>query len=122
MAIGSTGDLPDLTLGGSTDALESSYARPPDLMSLDLLNDTDVDQLSLEIEKERGEYLERSRHLQQQLQHLKSEIEVLKVEENQTVLDAVYHEQLRSGETKYSTLRRTRSGTTKTRVAFFEEL
>lgn len=48
--------------------------------------------------------------------------QVLKVEENQTVLDAVYHEQLRSGETKYSTLRRTRSGTTKTRVAFFEEL
>lgn len=76
MAIGSTGDLPDLTLGGSTDALNSTYSRP-DLTSLDLLNDTDVEQLSLEIEKERGEYLERSRHLQQQLQHLKSEIEVL---------------------------------------------
>lgn len=76
MAIGSTGDLPDLTLGGSTDALGPSYSRPHDLTSLDLLNDTDVDQLSLEIEKERGEYLERSRHLQQQLQHLKSEIEV----------------------------------------------
>ncbi|XP_045604208.1 merlin [Procambarus clarkii] len=121
VGIGSTGDLPDLTLGGSTDALSSSYVGP-ELTSLDLLNDTDVEQLSLEIEKERGEYLERSRHLQQQLRHLKSEIEVLKVEENQTVLDAVYHEQLRSGETKYSTLRRTRSGTTRTRVAFFEEL
>lgn len=74
--MGSTGDLPDLTLGGSTDALNSTYPRPPTLTSLDLLNDTDVEQLSLEIEKERGEYLERSRHLQQQLQHLKSEIEV----------------------------------------------
>lgn len=74
--MGSTGDLPDLTLGGSTDALNSTYPRPPALTSLDLLNDTDVEQLSLEIEKERGEYLERSRHLQQQLQHLKSEIEV----------------------------------------------
>ncbi|KAK8734539.1 hypothetical protein OTU49_005870, partial [Cherax quadricarinatus] len=121
VGIGSTGDLPDLTLGGSTDALSSTYVGH-ELTSLDLLNDTDVEQLSLEIEKERGEYLERSRHLQQQLRHLKSEIEVLKVEENQTVLDAVYHEQLRSGETKYSTLRRTRSGTTRTRVAFFEEL
>ncbi|KAK4302353.1 hypothetical protein Pmani_025539 [Petrolisthes manimaculis] len=120
--MGSTGDLPDLTLGGSTDALNSTYPRPPPLTSLDLLNDTDVEQLSLEIEKERGEYLERSRHLQQQLLHLKSEIEVLKVEENETVLDSVYQQQLRSGETKYSTLRRTRSGTTKTRVAFFEEL
>lgn len=79
MAIGSTGDLPDLTLGGSTDALGPMYTRPHDLTSLDLLNDTDVDQLSLEIEKERGEYLERSRHLQQQLQHLKSEIEVRKI-------------------------------------------
>lgn len=119
LVVGSAVDLPDLTLE-STEALNSTYA--PDLTSLDLLNDTDVEQLSLEIEKERVEYLERSRHLQQQLRHLKSEIEVLKVEENQTLLDAVYHEQLRTGETKYSTLRRTRSGNTRTRVAFFEEL
>ncbi|XP_047480014.1 merlin-like [Penaeus chinensis] len=119
LVVGSAVDLPDLTLE-STEALNSTYA--PDLTSLDLLNDTDVEQLSLEIEKERVEYLERSRHLQQQLRHLKSEIEVLKVEENQTLLDAVYHEQLRAGETKYSTLRRTRSGNTRTRVAFFEEL
>ena len=48
--------------------------------------------------------------------------QVLKVEENHSVLDDVYLEQLRSGETKYSTLRRTRSGNTRTRVAFFEEL
>ncbi|KAK7063193.1 Merlin [Halocaridina rubra] len=120
VTVGSTGDLPNLTMG-STDALNSTDAVP-EYASMELLNDTDIEQLSLEIEKERGEYLERSRHLQKQLRQLKSEIEVLKVEENQTILDDVYLEQLRMGETKYSTLRRTRSGNTRTRVAFFEEL
>lgn len=41
-----------------------------------LFNDTDVDQLTLEIEKERVHYLEKSRSLQTQLKELKDEIEV----------------------------------------------
>ncbi|KAL7638306.1 UNVERIFIED_CONTAM: hypothetical protein RMT77_010870 [Armadillidium vulgare] len=114
-------DLPDLTLE-STEALTMTNLNLPELSSLDLLNDTDVEQLSLEIEKERVEYLERSRHLQNQLRHLKSEMEVMKVEDSQTILDTVYNNQLKNGETKYSTLRRTRSGNTKSRVAYFEEL
>ena len=48
--------------------------------------------------------------------------QVMKVEDEQTVLDSVYESQLRAGEDKYSTLRRTRSGNTQSRVAFFEEL
>lgn len=90
--------------------------------SCDLLTDTDVEKLAFEIEKERVEYLEKSRHLQEQLRDLKSEIQVLKVEDKLTPLDRIYDENVNRGETKYSTLRRTRSGTTKARVAFFEEL
>lgn len=83
----------------------------------------DVDQLSLEIEKERCEYLEKSKHLQEQLRELRSEIEVLKVGEKQPdLLDQLHEEQVRQGETKYSTLRRVKSGSAKSRVAFFEEL
>lgn len=41
-----------------------------------LLDDTDVDQLTIEIEKERVQYLEKSRSLQTQLKDLKDEIEV----------------------------------------------
>jgi merlin protein len=54
----------------------------------------------------RVEYLEKSKHLQDQLRELRSEIEVLKVGEKQTELDQLHDEQVRLGETKYSTLRK----------------
>jgi merlin protein len=95
---------------------------PADLTAYDLITDGDMEQLSLEIEKERVEYLEKSKHLQDQLRELRSEIEVLKVGEKQSELDHLHDEQVRLGETKYSTLRKVKSGSTKSRVAFFEEL
>lgn len=107
---------------GGAYALADIPSPPPDLTSYELLAHADVDQLSLEIEKERVEYLEKSKHLQNQLRELRSEIEVLKVGEKQTELDHIHDEQVRLGETKYSTLRRVKSGSTKSRVAFFEEL
>ncbi|XP_067014771.1 merlin [Anabrus simplex] len=99
-----------------------SEPLPADLTSYDLITDGDMEQLSLEIEKERVEYLEKSKHLQEQLRELRSEIEVLKVGEKQTELDQLHEEQVRLGENKYSTLRKVKSGSTKARVAFFEEL
>uniref|UniRef100_A0A8D0CIU8 NF2, moesin-ezrin-radixin like (MERLIN) tumor suppressor b n=1 Tax=Scleropages formosus TaxID=113540 RepID=A0A8D0CIU8_SCLFO len=45
--------------------------------------DTDMKRLSMEIERERLEYMEKSKHLQDQLKELKSEIESLKLEEQQ---------------------------------------
>ncbi|CAL1675835.1 unnamed protein product [Lasius platythorax] len=95
---------------------------PPDLTSYDLIGDGDVDQLSLEIEKERSDYWEKSKNLQEQLRELRSEIEVLKVGEKQCELDQLHEEQVRLGENKYSTLKKVKSGSTKARVAFFEEL
>ncbi|XP_076042758.1 ezrin/radixin/moesin family protein merlin [Oratosquilla oratoria] len=120
MDMTSASELHELTMENG-EPLSTTLSQP-ELTSLELFNNTDVEQLSLEIEKERMEYVEKSRHLQNQLRHLKSEIEVLKLEEKHTILDELYDEQVRTGETKYSTLRRTRSGNTKTRVAFFEEL
>ncbi|XP_014280792.1 merlin [Halyomorpha halys] len=93
-----------------------------DLTSYELTPDSDMVQLSLEIEKERVDYLEKSKHLQNQLRDLKTEIEVLKIGEKQCELDLLHDEQVRLGETKYSTLRKVRSGSTKARVAFFEDL
>ncbi|XP_043270878.1 merlin [Venturia canescens] len=93
-----------------------------DLTSYDLIADGDVDQLSLEIEKERVDYWEKSKHLQEQLRELRSEIEVMKVGEKQCELDQLHEEQVRMGENKYSTLKKVKSGSTKARVAFFEEL
>ncbi|XP_043262161.1 merlin isoform X4 [Colletes gigas] len=92
------------------------------LTSYDLIADGDVDQLSLEIEKERVDYWEKSKHLQEQLRELRTEIEVMKVGEKQCELDQLHEEQVRLGENKYSTLKKVKSGSTKARVAFFEEL
>uniref|UniRef100_A0A3B4UZY4 NF2, moesin-ezrin-radixin like (MERLIN) tumor suppressor b n=1 Tax=Seriola dumerili TaxID=41447 RepID=A0A3B4UZY4_SERDU len=44
--------------------------------------DSDMKRLSMEIERERLEYMEKSKHLQDQLKELKSEIESLKLEES----------------------------------------
>ena len=49
--------------------------------------------------------MEKSKHLQRQLKDLKTEIEVLKVEEKETELDRQYEDKIRRGDTKYSTLR-----------------
>ncbi|XP_043506953.1 merlin isoform X3 [Frieseomelitta varia] len=95
---------------------------PADLTSYDLIADGDVDQLSMEIEKERVDYWEKSKHLQEQLKELRTEIEVMKVGEKQCELDQLHDEQVRLGENKYSTLKKVKSGSTKARVAFFEEL
>lgn len=54
----------------------------------------------------RIQYLEKSKHLQDQLRDLKSEIEVLKVDEKQCELDMLHDEQVRLGENKYSTLKK----------------
>ncbi|VDI17730.1 Hypothetical predicted protein [Mytilus galloprovincialis] len=63
--------LPELTSDITTDLTDAELGG-------DLFGVGDMDQLSLEIEKERVEYMEKSKHLQDQLRELKTEIEVLK--------------------------------------------
>lgn len=80
----------------------------PISVSCDFTTDADMAQLSMEIEKERVEYLEKSKHLAEHLQELKSEIEVLKVENKLTSMDLIYEDNVLRGENKYSTLRKPR--------------
>ena len=86
------------------------------------LDEADLGQLSLEIERERHEYLEKSKHLNEQLQTLKGEIDALKVDDKMTVLDILHKEQQEQGNTKYSTIQKVKRGSATSRVAFFEEL
>lgn len=88
--------------------------------SHDLMTENDMEALSMEIERERWHYLEKSKHLQDQLQTFKSEIEELKVEESE--LDRLHSEQQTQGDNKYSTIQKVKRGSTQSRVAFFEEL
>ncbi|XP_052801439.1 merlin-like [Mya arenaria] len=91
--------------------------------SCDLLANTDMVSLSLELEKEKVEYTEKSRSLQEHLRELKSEIEVLKKEDVDNMFDRLHdlHRQT-TGQDKYSTLRAASSNTTRSRVTLFEEL
>jgi len=87
-----------------------------------MVEDGELGQLSLEIEKERNEYMEKSKLLVEQLKALKNEIDELKVEDKLTPLDLVHLERQEQGNTKYSTIQKVKRGSTQSRVAFFEEL
>ena len=52
------------------------------------------------------EYLEKSKHLQEQLKELRSEIEVLKVDEKQSHLDDIHDQNVLHGNGKYTTIGR----------------
>ncbi|EMP27631.1 Merlin [Chelonia mydas] len=136
-------------------------ALPADLPSFNLISeslsfdfkDTDMKRLSMEIEKEKVEYMEKSKHLQEQLNELKTEIEALKLKERETALDILHNENADRGNSKHNTIKKCLAITehmsvkvvhcckhffmgspgqigleqltlqsTKSRVAFFEEL
>ena len=59
----------------------------------------------------RVEYTEKSKNLSDHLRELKTEIEVLKKEDTENMLDRLHEEGVLRGETKYSTLRQVRSHT-----------
>ncbi|KAL6465224.1 hypothetical protein MHYP_G00253570 [Metynnis hypsauchen] len=105
----------------------SNSALPPDLsfstenLSFDF-KDTDMKRLSMEIEKEKVEYMEKSKHLQEQLNELKTEIESLKLKERETPLDILHNENTERGTSKQSNFKKLTLQSTKSRVAFFEEL
>ncbi|XP_054895715.1 NF2, moesin-ezrin-radixin like (MERLIN) tumor suppressor a [Poeciliopsis prolifica] len=84
--------------------------------------DTDMKRLSMEIEKEKVEYMEKSKHLQEQLNELKTEIESLKLKERETSLDVIHNQNTEQGTSKQSNFKKLTLQSTKSRVAFFEEL
>jgi len=117
---GDASGLPELA--DESEHLNQSSTLTSQLAQHDLMADTSMEQLNLQIEKERVEYLQKSKHLQEQLKEMRSEIEVLKIDENETLYDHIHDEQVNLGQNKYSTFKKTKEGSTRSRVAFFEEL
>ncbi|KAJ2940325.1 hypothetical protein O0L34_g11908 [Tuta absoluta] len=115
-------------VGGSVGGVITNGGSPPphdeEMNAYQLVPDSDphIHRLSLEIEKERVEYLAKSKHLQQQLDELRCEFSVLRVDTSAATLDRLHEQQARQGDNKYSTLRKLKQGSTNTRVAFYEEL
>lgn len=119
----------------SKTAYPAPAAPPSDVLPADIPNlsysrenlsfdfkDTDMKRLSMEIEKEKVEYMEKSRHLQEQLNELKTEIESLKLKERETPLDILHNHNTEQGTSKHSNFKKLTLQSTKSRVAFFEEL
>uniref|UniRef100_A0A4W3HNB9 NF2, moesin-ezrin-radixin like (MERLIN) tumor suppressor n=1 Tax=Callorhinchus milii TaxID=7868 RepID=A0A4W3HNB9_CALMI len=52
------------------------------------------------------EYMEKSKHLQEQLNELKTEIEALKLKDRETPLDIIHNENTELGSNKYNTLKK----------------
>ncbi|XP_076846073.1 merlin isoform X1 [Brachyhypopomus gauderio] len=112
--------------------ITSKSAYPVGLLSPDLsystqnlsfdFKDTDMKRLSMEIEKEKVEYMEKSKHLQEQLNELKTEIESLKLKDRETPLDILHNENTERGTSKQSNFKKLTLQSAKSRVAFFEEL
>ncbi|KAA0716850.1 Merlin Moesin-ezrin-radixin-like protein [Triplophysa tibetana] len=108
----------------------SANALPPDGTNFNFstenlsydFKDTDMKRLSMEIEKEKVEYMEKSKHLQEQLNELKTEIESLKLKERETPLDILHNENAEKGTSKQSNFKKLTLQSTKSRVAFFQEL
>ncbi|XP_053135944.1 merlin isoform X5 [Hemicordylus capensis] len=108
----------------------STSALPAELPTFSLISeslsfdfkDTDMKRLSMEIEKEKVEYMEKSKHLQEQLNELKTEIEALKLKERETAMDILHSENSERGGSKHNTIKKLTLQSTKSRVAFFEEL
>lgn len=84
--------------------------------------DNDVEKMTQELERESLVCQEKSKNLQNQLKELKSEIQVFKAQDKVTPFDRIHEQNVNRGDTKYSTLKKTKSGTTKARVSFFEAL
>lgn len=105
---------------GSTGGDYTRFAPPDPLTGRSF--GQDIRSLSAEIEKERVEYIEKSRHLQEQLSELRSEIDGLKKDGEDSPQDAIHAQNLQTGDNKYSTLRRTGAGSTKARIQMFDGL
>lgn len=97
---------PERYLSASSQSLtESSHTyEDNEAISYEFCDNNDINDISLEIEKERTEYLAKSKQVQCQLKDLRNEIEMLKISEND--FDRINAEQTRQGENKYSTLKK----------------
>ncbi|KAI4814003.1 hypothetical protein KUCAC02_003221 [Chaenocephalus aceratus] len=87
--------------------------------------DSDMKRLSMEIERERLEYMEKSKHLQDQLKELKTEIESLKLEEQQQQQAGVYtlrHEARGYNQEPVYLPQSNRNSAYMSQMAYFEEV
>ncbi|KAI6656245.1 hypothetical protein LOD99_1578 [Oopsacas minuta] len=81
-----------------------------------------IAQLKFQIQNDQIEYFTKSSYLYEQMKMLRIQMESLKIPEMMSICDIQHEEKFVKGETKYSTINKVKEGTTRNRIAFFEEL
>ncbi|KAL5477303.1 hypothetical protein EMCRGX_G024083 [Ephydatia muelleri] len=117
----------NLSTSSNQSAVMSTHPSSPEGGStphaeMELMPSDDVEELSKQLEMESQDYIERSRYLAEQLNALKTQMEDMKVDEKKTHNDVLHDEMVKQGGSKRKALQRSKSGTQKARIAFFEEL
>ena len=92
-SVGSASSNLSTPASSSASANAAAAAAAASASASAFLGESDLQDLSLEIERERSEYLEKSKSLQEQLRTLKNEIEELKLDDRVSVLDQLHREQ-----------------------------
>ena len=105
---------------------EKSYSEPnyrlANTFSIDLDESSKIADLKHKIEQDQINYIVKSSYLNEQMTLLRQQMESLKIREMMSLSDIQHEEKVGKGENKYSTINKVKEGTTKNRIAFFEEL
>ena len=91
-------------------------------VNTDIVGYSEIAQLKLEIQRDDDIYIEKSTHIQEQMKFLREHMESMKIREMMSICDLQHEEKIFNGENKYSTIIKVKEGTTRNRIAFFEEL
>lgn len=86
------------------------------------LSRPEIMQLTREAERKHEESKAKTRYFEEQLHMYRAHMEQLTIDEVMSPAELKHHESISRGETKYSTMNKVKSGSTKHRIAFFEEL
>ncbi|XP_064392679.1 merlin-like isoform X2 [Halichondria panicea] len=90
---------------------------------LDLVADRDIEDLTKQLEKESMDYQEKYKYISEQLTVLKTEMDDLKNDDRVTRNDVIHESNFKRGrQSKRRMLDQSKAGTSKTRIAFYEEL
>ena len=88
----------------------------------DTVKDSEIAQLKSDIQRDDIIYIAKSTHIQEQMKLLREQMESIKIRDMMSICDFQHEEKIFKGENKYSTINKVKEGTTKNRIAFFEEL
>ena len=100
----------------------SSFESSENSSSFDTGETLGIAELKYKIKKDQMDYIARSGYLNEQMILLRQQMESLKIREMMSLSDIQHEEKVGKGENKYSTINKVKEGTTKNRIAFFEEL